>query len=109
MYLQAPALHHTPGTRVTNSIRKELEKAGVAQVLVSAQEPKIKPEMQRLRSASHVGDDWFAQQYTSYLQKQLQEAGTRGSSTNIKRNPHFAPRLAVGVDFAKDVRTTGDF
>lgn len=107
--LQAPALHYAIGTRITPSIAKRLEKAEWGDIQVSEQAPRFSPQMVRLQSASHNNPDWLAQQHTSYLKRQLSDSAARGLDTNIEKNVHFAPRLAVGEDFGKDIRETGTF
>lgn len=108
-FLQAPALHYSIGTRITPRISKHLTDSGFVTVATSTTAPGFTPEMVRLRTASHVNPDWLASQHTSFLTKQLGEAAIRGEDTNIAHNNHFAPRLAVGADFAKNIETTGEF
>lgn len=107
--LQAPALHYAIGTRITPSVAKRLEKVGWGDVQVSERAPRFSPQMVRLQSASHNNPDWLAQQHTSYLKRQLSDSAARGLDTNIEKNVHFAPRLAVGEDFGKNIRETGTF
>jgi len=113
-FLQAPALHYTVGTKLTPSMAKNLESAGVTKVPVSSQQPWFRPEMQRLRVASHNSDDWLASLGTSYLSSQLRGSLERGDETNVAENYHFGPRLAFGADagkggFGEYVQTTGKF
>ena len=108
-YLQAPALHYTIGTKITPRIAKHLDKAGFGAVIASASEPGFHPDMSNLRTASHHSQDWLASQHTSYLRKALNDSATRGEDSNIAENCHFAPRLAIGVDFGKNVDQTGKF
>jgi len=107
--LQAPALHYAIGTRVTPSMVKRLEKLEWGEIQVSEQKPRFSPMMTRLQSASSNNPDWLAQQHTSYLKRNLSDAASRGQDTNIESNVHFAPRLAVGQDFGKNIRETGTF
>lgn len=108
-YLQNPTLHYTVGTKITPRMAKRMEEAGIEDVITSAASPKFSPHMVRLRSASHHNPDWLASMHTSYLKKQLQDSSARGRDTDVKQNIHFAPRLAIGVDFGKDIRETGKF
>jgi hypothetical protein len=66
-------------------------------------EPSFKPEMVRLRSASHSNPDWMASLGTSYLTKQLNESSTKGDDTNVFQNADYRPRLAFGKDFGKNI------
>jgi hypothetical protein len=108
-YLQAPALHYTVGTKVTNRMAKRLEDSGFSSVIASDSAPKFAPHMVRLRAASHNNPDWLASMHTSYLKKQLQDGAIRGRDTDVEANIHFAPRLAIGVDFGKNIGETGKF
>lgn len=108
-YLQSPALHYTIGTRITPKIAERLNETGFNQIQVSDNSPQFKPHMVRLRSAAHNNPDWLASMHTSYLKKQLNEAAVRGEDTNVKQNPHFAPRLAIGEGFGDDIEETGQF
>lgn len=108
-YLQSPALHYTIGTRVTPKISKHLMDSGFKEVFTSADTPSFTPVMPRLRTATHNGTDWLASMHTSYLKKQLNESATRGEDSNIESNVHFAPRLAIGNNFADNIKSTGKF
>jgi DNA-directed RNA polymerase subunit beta' len=108
-YLQAPALHYTIGTKLTQRMADRLSDSGMTDVITSNKAPKFAPQMVRLRSAAHSSTDWLASMHTSYLKKQIHEDAMRGRDTDIEQNIHFAPRLAIGVDFGKNVKETGKF
>ncbi len=108
-YLQAPVLHYSVGQKLTPRQIKRIRDAGYERVLVSDDDPGFVPEMQRLRTATQTNPDWLARMHGSYIQSNLERAAVRGQDTNIKSNPNFVPRLAVGKDFGRDVRTTGEF
>lgn len=108
-YLQSPVLHFTINTRMTPKMVKRIQDAGIQSVSVSTQQPKFRPEMFRLRAAAHPGTDWLAKMHTSYLMSNLGQDAARGRETDIAQNVHFAPRLAVGEGFGKDIERTGKF
>jgi len=113
-YLQSPVLHYTVGTRVTPSVIKELETAGVKDVPVSAQTPWFKSDMKRLRTSSHDSKDWLASLGSSYLSSQMRNALEGAHETDVASNYHFGPRLAFGADagegnFGENIETTGKF
>ena len=109
LYLQQPALHYTPGTKLAGSMVERLNKAGITKIMTSEKAPAFHPSMVRLQTSSFANPDWLASMSTSYLGKQLAVGAQRGQDTNIQHNIHFAPRLAVGVDFGKNIETTGEF
>lgn len=108
-YLQQPFMHYTIGTRLTPKVAKDLSDNGYDRVFVADTKPAFEPEMVRLRSSSQQTRDWLASLGTSYLTQQLNESATRGDDTNVLHNPDYRPRIAYGVGFGKDVRTTGEF
>jgi hypothetical protein len=113
-YLQAPVLHYTIGTRLTPSMLKEMSAIGIDKVRASDEKPWFKPDMKRIRTASHDSDDWLASMGTSYLGAQLRTALERGDETDVASNTHYGPRLAFGGDagagrFGENIERTGRF
>lgn len=108
-YLQQPVLHYTQGTRLTPSMVGRLGKVGINRVMVSDRKPTFQPILPRLQAATFSNPDWLASMSTSYLGKQLAESAGRGRDTNIDHNIHFAPALAAGVNFGKNVQEKGEF
>lgn len=108
-YLQQPVLHYSVGTRITPKVVSRMRTAGVESALASGTAPTFKPDMQRLRTASHSDRDWLASLSTSYLGKQMVNSAERGDETNIESNYHYAPRLAAGTGFGAEAGVTGKF
>lgn len=108
-YLEAPALHHTIGTKITPQIAEHLSAKGFDQVHVSEQEPGFKPVFIRLQQVAATDDDWLASQGASYLGNQLREGIGRAQDTNIEVNNHPVPRLVVGEGYADKLESTGQF
>ena len=108
-YLQAPALHYTIGTKLTPKMAAHLHKAGMDELHVSDDAPGFEPEMIRLRTAPNSSQDWFSKLTGSYLGSNLSHSAVRGEDTNVEHNIHYAPVLASGVSFGKNVETTGEF
>ncbi len=108
-YLEAPALHHTIGTRITPSIAEHLDKKGFGDVYVSEKEPGFRPVFVRLQQVASTDDDWLASLGGSYLGKNLQEGIMRAQDTNIEENNHPVPRMAVGVGYGDKLEETGKF
>lgn len=113
-FLQRPALHFTVGTRLTPKMTQRLSDAGVTSVMTSSEQPRFKPEMKRLRVASHDTKDWMQSLGTSYLSAQMRASLEGAEDTDVKQNYHYAPRLAFGADlgaggFGEDIERTGMF
>lgn len=107
--LHAPALHYTIGTKLTPKMTKRIQDAGIDSLVVSDEEPKFHPEMVRLRAAAHSNPDWMVRMQSSYLSGNLADAAERSLDTDVESNVHYAPRLAIGKDFGKNIATTGAF
>lgn len=108
-YLQEPALHFSVGTKLTPRMTKQLKEGGFGEVTVADNAPPFTPEMIRLRTAAHAGNDWLAKMNTSYIGTNLQHDAERGHTTNLEHNVNFAPRLAVGKGFGLNVGKKGEF
>lgn len=108
-YLQDDALHYTIGTRVTPSIAERLKKRGFGTIKASPQVPEFTNQTVRLMAASHNNRDWLASQFSTYLKRQLADSALRGDDTRTSGTSHFAPALAIGEGFAKNIRQTGTF
>lgn len=108
-FLQSPALHYTVGTRISPSMAKRLKTTGFSSVRVSSKEPPFADEMLRLQTQAYANTDWLASQHSSYLGRQLSDAARRGQDTKLVGNTHFAPALARGVDFGKQLSETGRY
>ena len=108
MYLEKPTLYHTIGTKITKEIAKELDDYGVDSVTVHNEPPPFEPIAVRAMETSMRSPDWQVRLGGSYLQKGLLEAAHRGRSSD----PHgtsFIPSLLQGVDFGKELKTTGEY
>ena len=108
-YLETPALHYTIGTKITPRIKNTLEENGINKLFTSTQEPKFTPLMVYLRRSKRYSDDWMAKLHTSYIADSLKTDAFKGSDTNIERNIHFAPRIAIGKGFGEKIENTGQF
>ena len=78
-------------------------------VTVADDEPGFSPAGNRLATATSAGDDWLAKMQSSYIGANLADDALRGRDTNVLENTHWAPRLAYGAGFGKDVAQTGKF
>jgi len=108
-YLHAPALHYSIGTKLTGRMVKEMQDAGVTDVTAHEDAPPFVPEMVRLRGSQYAGTDWLAKQHTSNIGRNIALDAERARDTNIQKNVHFVPRLAVGEDFGKNIEESGKF
>ena len=108
-FLQSPKLHYSIGTQIRPSTIKALQTAGVTEIPVSDEPFEFQPVMVGLRRTNKRLKDWLARQASSYLSTGLQEDAASGRDTNVLSSSHFAPPLAFGTSFAKDIGKTGEF
>lgn len=108
-YLQKPILHYSIGTKLTPNMVKRISNAGLSSVQVSEVKPNFSADMIRLRNSPQVNDSWIQRMSTSYIKTNLNDSAIRGLESNTRNSNNFADTLARGVDFAKDIETSGKF
>jgi len=92
-YLEEPALHYTPGTRITKKVAKDLEKWGIDKVYSHDEEPDFQPHMVRGLYSVYHDPDWKTRQMGFYTSSAFQRSLHRGAESDTK-GTSFAPRLA---------------
>jgi 2'-5' RNA ligase len=83
MYLEAPALHYTIGTKLNSDMLANLKKHNFDAVVVHDKAPGFQPEMQRLLDIPAHEDDWMHQLYSTYLQKRFTDAVNQGMKSDL--------------------------
>ena len=83
LYLEKPELHYTIGTKITNSVIKDLLKHNVDHLTVHEESPGFEPEMQRLLDIPANEHDWMHILYSTNLERRLMKAVNTGASSNI--------------------------
>lgn len=109
-YLQAPVLHYTIGTKLTNKMLDHIKRTGITDELyVSDNEPGFSPVYVRLREVPNKGNtDFLERANAPYQAKNYVESAVRGYKTNIKDNIDPFVRMSM-PDFAENVDKTGRF
>jgi hypothetical protein len=107
-YLEEPALHYTPGTKVTTRVANELEDFGVKDLDTHHEEPGFRPYFERLMTASSHDPDWRTRLGGFYIGRSLTNAVHRGAESD-PRSTSFIPALAEGVGFAQSQKQTGRY
>ena len=100
LYLEAPALHYSIGTRITPRVAGELKSANVANVKAHADQPSFVPEMTRAMETLSNSDDWMVRLGGFHLKKGLTESVHRARGSEL-HGTSFIPALASGVEFGK--------
>ena len=96
-YLELPELHYTIGTRITPSVVKELQEAGVRELTVHSKEPPFKPHMTSAKQFTAEDPDWLTALSGEGLTKSFLNHVQR-TSTSRKGSTSYYPDLAlIGV------------
>jgi hypothetical protein len=107
-YLEEPALHYTPGTRITSKVADELKSFGIKDLDVHDDPPGFEPEFERLATVSTRDVDPVTRMGGFYIGKGLLESVHRGGTTD-PRGTSFYPAYAKGTDFGKTLKDTGKY
>lgn len=105
-YLERPVLHHTIGTKVQQSMLKELRQFGVKRLEVHDDPPPFEPEMIRAASSISHDPDWMTRMIGSGQKKSLLSAVHRGGTSDFA-GTSYAPALARGESFGRSGATIG--
>lgn len=100
LYLEAPALHYSIGTKVTPRVVEQLGEYGITSVKAHADAPSFEPEMTRAMEALSHSSDWMVRLGGFHLKSGLTKAVHRTQSSD-EHGTSYIPALAKGVDFGK--------
>ena len=107
-YLEEPALHYTPGTRVTRKVAKELEKWKIKDVRVHHEAPGFEPHMERSVLSTYHDPDWQVRIQGFYTSDAFLDSLHRGGESDAN-STSFIPALARGVGFGESLGTRGTY
>lgn len=99
-YLEKPYLHYSIGTRITPSIGKALDDAGVKEVIVNKAPPVFSPQVIRSRNILSTDPDWMTRLSGEGLKKGLLES-TRMGATSTPAGTSYFPAMANPVELDK--------
>lgn len=92
-YLEKPYLHYSIGTRITSAVGKELEGAGIKEVIVNGKPPVFDSAVIRSRSILSTDPDWMTRLSGEGLKKNLLESARMGASSTPAGTSYF-PAMA---------------
>lgn len=93
MYLEAPVLHYSIGTRITPKILKEFKDRNVGQVVVNKNAPVFNAKVVRARSVLSSDPDWMTRLAGENLKKNLLESARMGATSTPASTSYF-PAMA---------------
>ena len=96
--LAGNVLHFTAGTRVTESMAKELERHQVTSVDIAPSAPRVEPVMKPASRTPLLNPDWMARLAHRYLKESLLAGAHRGDTSDL-HGPHPTPAYAAGTEF----------
>ena len=99
-YLERPVLHYSIGTRITPSVRRQLDLFGVKSVHAHAEEPPFQPEMIRAAASAEHDPDWMTRMLGGHQQKSLLHGVHRGAVSD-ESGTSYVPALAAGASFGR--------
>lgn len=105
-YLEEPALHYTPGTRITKKVAADLQKWKIKDVHADDNAPEWSPYMERSVLGVYHDPDWQVRLQGFYTSGAFMDSLHRGGVSDTK-STSYIPALAKGQDFGKDLRTKG--
>ena len=103
MYLEAPALQYSIGTRVTPRVIESLKRHGVGDILAHKDKPSFSPEMVRAMETLAHAPDWMVRLGGFHLKKGLLSSVHRGVGAK-EHGTSFIPALGKGTEFGKPPR-----
>jgi len=107
-YLEEPALHYSPGTKLTKRVIEQLAKFGINDVHANDMEPDFEPYYERLMMSASQDPDWQVQLAGFGVKKTFLDAVSRGAVSETD-STSYIPGLAQGRDFGKHLEQRGRY
>ena len=107
-YLEEPALHYTPGTRITKKVAGDLKKWGIKDVYSHEDPPEFEPVPVRSMLGVFYDPDWRTQQLGFYTSKAFENALHRGATSDTD-STSYAPALAKPATLGQNLTSTGHY
>ena len=107
-YMEEPALHYTPGTRITKKVAKHLKKWGVKSVFTHKDAPDFEPQMVRSMYSVYHDPDWRTKLLGFYTSAAFTEAVQRGGESDLK-STSYAPALAKPNVLGRHLSSLGKY
>jgi hypothetical protein len=107
-YLEEPALHYTPGTRITKRVAQELEKWKIGKVFTNQDPPDFEPYMVRGMLSASNDPDWRTRLGGFYTARSFQKSLHRGLESDTM-STSFVPSLTQPKNFGRRLETLGKY
>jgi DNA-directed RNA polymerase subunit beta' len=107
-YMEEPALHYTPGTRITKKVAKHLKKWGVKSVFSNKDTPDFEPQMIRSMLGVYHDPDWRTKLLGFYTSAAFTDAVHRGGESDLS-STSYAPALAKPNVLGRHLSSLGKY
>lgn len=107
-YLEEPALHYTPGTRITRKVAKEMDKWGIKKAFLHSDPPDFEPEGVRGIQSVYHDPDWQTRLLGFYTASAFEKSLHRGAESDTQ-STSFVPSLANPSKFGKNLQGLGKY
>jgi hypothetical protein len=107
-YMEEPALHYTPGTRITKKVAKHLKKWGVKSVFTDKDAPDFEPQMVRSMYGVYHDPDWRTKLIGFYTANAFTDSVQRGGESDTQ-STSYAPALAKPNTLGRHLSTLGKY
>jgi DNA-directed RNA polymerase subunit beta' len=107
-YMEEPALHYTPGTRVTKKVAKHLKKWGVKSVFTNKDVTDFEPQMVRSMYSVYHDPDWRTKLLGFYTSAAFTDAVQRGGESDLS-STSYAPALAKPNVLGRHLSSLGKY
>jgi hypothetical protein len=107
-YLDEPALHYTPGTRITKKVAEHLNKWGIPKAYVHRNRPDFEPTMVRGLLSVYHDPDWQTRLAGFYTASAFQKSLHRGLASDTS-STSFVPALAEGSVLGSKLTSLGKY
>lgn len=102
-YLGKSALHYSVGTKITPTVRRELEAADVKDVDIAMRAPRFDPVMKSMIQTPLLSEDWMGRLAHRYLKKSLLEGAHYGQTSSASStNPVTALAQGTSLGYGAD-------
>jgi hypothetical protein len=105
-YLAKNYLYFTIGTRLTQSVIKELKSHAIKSIAVTSKQPFFHAEMTRMQDVPITTPDWMHRLMSSNMRRSLLDSVHRGLSSDI-HGSSWVPGVAYGADIGKKKGLSG--
>lgn len=107
-YMEEPALHYTPGTRITKKVAKHLKKWGVKSVFTNKDTLDFEPKMIRSMHSVYNDPDWRTKLLGFYTAAAFTDSVQRGGESDLE-STSYAPALAKPNVLGRHLSSLGKY